>query len=73
MQVHKPDTGPEKLERTIFNFEYELPGMHGGEPRGEIKNQKTIRDDMTLMHAINMAFQGQDEKSLVIKFIIHEP
>ena len=56
MQVHQPETGPEKLERTVFNIEYELPGKHGGEIQGEIKNQNIIRDDTSLMHAINMAF-----------------
>ena len=56
MQVHKPEIEPVKLERTIFGFEYELPGRHGGETRGETKNQNIIKDDASLMQAINMAF-----------------
>ena len=56
MQVHKPDIRPEKLEQTIFNFEYELPGKHGGELWGKFNNVNIIRDDMSLMRAINMAF-----------------
>ena len=56
MQVHKPEIGSEKLEQTIFNVEYELPGKQDGETRGRINNDNIIRDDMSLMHAINMAF-----------------
>ena len=56
LQVHNPEIGPEKLERTIFNFNYELPDRNAGDTPGKIKNDNTIGDDMSLMHAINMAF-----------------
>ena len=56
LQVHNPEIGREKLEQTIFNFNYELPSSNVGDTPGKIKNDNTIGDDMSLMHAINMAF-----------------